>query len=41
MYVDAVPLFAGLIIFIASLISLRLGISVAIIEILLGSIAVA
>jgi Kef-type K+ transport system membrane component KefB len=36
---DCVPLFTGAIIFLASLISLRLGISVAIIEILLGAIA--
>jgi Kef-type K+ transport system membrane component KefB len=39
MHADAVPLIAGLLIFAASLISLRFGISVAIIEILLGSIA--
>lgn len=39
MHADAIPLFTGLIIFIASIISLRLGISVAIVEILLGSIA--
>jgi Kef-type K+ transport system membrane component KefB len=39
MHVDIVPLFTGLIIFVASIISLRLGISVAIVEILLGSIA--
>jgi Kef-type K+ transport system membrane component KefB len=39
MHADIIPLFTGLIIFIASIISLRLGISVAIIEILLGSIA--
>jgi Kef-type K+ transport system membrane component KefB len=39
MHVDAIPLFTGLIIFVASIISLRLGISVAIVEIILGSIA--
>jgi len=39
MHADLVPLFTGLIIFVASIISLRLGISVAIVEILLGSIA--
>lgn len=39
MHADAIPLVTGLIIFAASLISLRIGISVAIIEILLGSIA--
>lgn len=39
MPVDAIPLFTGLLVFIASLISLRLGISVAIIEIALGSLA--
>jgi Kef-type K+ transport system membrane component KefB len=39
MHADLIPLFTGLLIFLASLISLRLGISVAIIEILLGSIA--
>jgi Kef-type K+ transport system membrane component KefB len=39
MHADIVPLLTGLIIFLASLISLRLGISVAIVEILLGSIA--
>jgi len=39
MHADFVPLFTGLIIFVASIISLRLGISVAIVEILLGSIA--
>jgi Kef-type K+ transport system membrane component KefB len=39
MHVDAIPLFTGLIIFAASIISLRLGISVAIVEIILGSIA--
>jgi Kef-type K+ transport system membrane component KefB len=39
MHADFIPLFTGLIIFIASLISLRLGISVAIVEILLGSVA--
>lgn len=36
---DAVPVVVGLIIFLASLISLRLGLSVAIIEITLGAIA--
>ena len=36
---DLVPLLVGIIVFIASLISLRLGLSVAIIEILIGSIA--
>lgn len=39
MTVDPIPLIAGLIVLIASIISLRLGISVAIIEILLGVIA--
>jgi Kef-type K+ transport system membrane component KefB len=39
MHVDAIPLVTGLIIFAASIISLRLGISVAIVEIILGSIA--
>jgi Kef-type K+ transport system membrane component KefB len=39
MAVDAIPLIAGLIVLIASIISLRLGVSVAIIEILLGVIA--
>jgi Kef-type K+ transport system membrane component KefB len=39
MHADLNPLFTGLIIFIASIISLKLGISVAIVEILLGSIA--
>ncbi|MBP7496316.1 MAG: cation:proton antiporter [Bacteroidales bacterium] len=39
MNIELIPLIVGLIVFIASLISLRLGISVAIIEILLGSIA--
>ena len=39
MHADIIPLFTGLIIFVASIISLRLGISVAIVEILLGSIA--
>jgi len=37
--VSTVPLIAGIIVFIASLISLRLGISVAIIELLLGVVA--
>lgn len=37
--VDAVPVIVGLIIFLASLLSLRLGLSVAIIEITLGGIA--
>jgi len=36
---DATPLIVGIIVFVASLISLRLGLSVAIIEIALGSIA--
>ncbi len=36
---DLVPLFIGLLIFLASLISLRLGISVAIVEIVLGAVA--
>ncbi len=39
MAVDAIPLIAGLIVLIASIISLRIGISVAIVEILLGVIA--
>ncbi len=39
MDVSAVPLIAGLLIFLASLISLRLGFSIAIIEIILGFIA--
>lgn len=39
MHVDYVPLAVGLLIFLSSLISLKLGISVAIIEILLGMIA--
>lgn len=39
MHVDYVPLVVGLLIFLSSLISLKLGISVAIIEILLGMIA--
>jgi Kef-type K+ transport system membrane component KefB len=39
MHADPIPLCTGLIIFVASIISLRLGISVAIVEILLGSIA--
>jgi Kef-type K+ transport system membrane component KefB len=39
MHTDLTPLFVGAIIFISSLISLRLGFSVAIIEILFGSIA--
>jgi len=37
--VSAVPLIAGILVFLASIISLRLGISVAIVEILLGVIA--
>ena len=37
--ISAVPLIAGILVFLASLISLRLGFSVAIIEILLGVIA--
>jgi len=39
MHVDITPLAVGLLIFISSLISLRFGISVAIIEILLGAVA--
>jgi len=39
MEASVVPLIAGLLVFIASLISLRLGISVAIVEILLGAAA--
>jgi Kef-type K+ transport system membrane component KefB len=39
MHADAIPLLTGLIIFVSSLVSLRFGISVAIVEILLGSIA--
>src|SRR3989338_679751 len=39
MAVDIIPLIAGLIVLIASIISLRLGISVAIVEILLGVLA--
>src|SRR5208337_4879030 len=39
MQADLIPLIAGALILIASLISLRLGLSVAIIEILLGAIA--
>jgi Kef-type K+ transport system membrane component KefB len=39
MHPDFLPLLAGLMIFAASLISLRLGLSVAIIEILLGAVA--
>lgn len=39
MAVDVIPLIAGAIVLIASIISLRLGISVAIVEILLGVIA--
>jgi Kef-type K+ transport system membrane component KefB len=39
MHVDVTPLVVGLLIFLASLISLRFGISVAIIEILLGGVA--
>jgi len=39
MTVDVIPLIAGLIVLIASIISLRLGISVAIVEIILGVIA--
>jgi Kef-type K+ transport system membrane component KefB len=38
MYVDATPLLVGIIILLASLISLRLGLSVAIIEIILGAL---
>ena len=39
MHADATPLIAGLLIFVSSLVSLRIGISVAIIEIILGAIA--
>jgi len=39
MQVDNIPLIIGLLVFLSSLISLRLGISVAIIEILLGAVA--
>lgn len=39
MHADATPLIVGLLILLASLISLRLGLSVAIIEILLGAVA--
>jgi len=39
MHIDYIPLVIGLIIFLASLISLKLGISVAIIEIILGMLA--
>ncbi len=39
MYTEAIPLLMGIIILLASLISLRLGLSVAIIEILLGALA--
>ena len=39
MVVDAVPLIAGALVFLASLISLRVGLSVAIIELLLGVVA--
>jgi len=38
MHADIIPLIVGLIVLISSLISLRLGISVAIIEIVLGSL---
>jgi len=38
MYADATPLLVGIIILLASLISLRLGLSVAIIEIVLGTL---
>lgn len=38
MYADAIPLLVGIIILLASLISLRLGLSVAIIEIILGAL---
>jgi len=37
---DYIPLAVGLLVFLASIISLRLGLSVAIIEIFLGAIAV-
>jgi Kef-type K+ transport system membrane component KefB len=39
MHANIIPLITGLLIFFASIISLRLGISIAIVEILLGSIA--
>lgn len=39
MQTDAIPLLMGLLIFLASLISLRLGFSVAIVEILLGALS--
>ncbi len=37
--VSTVPLIAGILVFLASIISLRLGISVAIVELLLGVLA--
>lgn len=39
MHADMVPLIVGIMIFLASLISLKLGLSVAIIEIVLGAVA--
>ncbi len=39
MHIDAIPLVTGFLIFFSSIISLRLGISVAIVEMLLGSVA--
>ncbi|MFA6473152.1 MAG: cation:proton antiporter, partial [Candidatus Latescibacterota bacterium] len=39
MQADAIPVLVGLLIFVSSLISLKLGISVAIIEIILGTVA--
>ena len=39
MHIDSIPLFVGVMVFLASLISLRLGLSVAIIEIVLGMVA--
>lgn len=38
MQVDVIPLMTGLLVFIASLISLKAGLSVAIVEIILGAI---
>ena len=39
MHTDMVPMIIGVMIFLASLISLKLGLSVAIVEIVLGAIA--
>ena len=39
MKADLVPLIVGILVFLSSLISLRVGLSVAIIEILLGAVA--